>query len=212
MLNVRAYLPATEDFDSLPDTLASDISTDGDNTYLAGIPEELILPLDNSEQGNENDDTIVDNLQEQNEKTEEVKESEEDGTELSADENEESTELEVSKNNENTESDDSLDTTQVEDDPDKEIDEEEEDKIENVQYAIEEYTRLVTNAGAGLSHQAAEFLTVGIARLSKQLNQPIVSVEEFTSGPEAVRVTVSSEQFLSQLQSLKNALSSNTNL
>ncbi|MNB93089.1 hypothetical protein D3C87_970060 [compost metagenome] len=197
MLNVRKYLPSMEDFDSLPDTLKNDITTDGENTYVAGIPEELIQPVENTEQGNEGDGTIVDNLQAKNEETVAVKESEDDGSE------------DESKG----ETDESTDSTQVEDEPkEKESEEDEEETFVPVQYAIEEYSKLLTNAGDNLSHQSVEMLNVGLSRLHKKVAVAVVSNESFMSGPLAARKMTSAESFLKQLQLLKESIGSTTNL
>lgn len=200
MLNVRKYLPSMEDFDSLPDTLANDISTDGENTYIAGIPEELIQPVENSEQGNEGDGTVVDDLQAKNEETEAVKESEDDGSE------------DESKG----ETDESTDSTQVEDEPkektDEDPEEDEDESVSDIQYAIEEYSKLLRSAGTNLSHQSVEMLNVGLARLHKKTAVEMVSNESFESGPLAARKMTSAESFLKQLQLLKETLGSSTNL
>jgi hypothetical protein len=196
MLNVRKYLPSMEDFDSLPDTLANDISTDGENTYVAGIPEELIQPVENSEQGNEGDGTIVDNLQAKNEETEAVKESEDDGS--------------------GGEEDESLETTQTEDEPDTTDDEketnakaeelDEEEKVVEATFAIESYEKLLQNAGPHLTQQSAAFMAVGVARLERQFGEANLGLEDFDATPYSARQTVATETIRTLLTSLRNRI------
>jgi hypothetical protein len=225
MLNVRKYLPSMEDFDSLPDTLANDISTDGENTYVAGIPEDLIKPAEKTEQDEEQEASVSGMVHAQK-VAQDTREKFEESDEKKFEEehpDEESTEADVGGDaNTDDESqgaeDESTDSTQVEEETPKSTDEESTDDDEDdkeateINYAIESYSKLLINAGNNLSHQSVEMLTVGLVRLHKQVAVPMVSNESFESGPVAARTMTSAESFLKQLQLLKESLGSTTNL
>lgn len=227
MLNVRKYLPSMEDFDSLPDTLANDISTDGENTYVAGIPEDLIKPAEKTEQDEEQEASVSGMVHAQK-VAQDTREKFEESDEKKFEEehpDEEATEADVGGDaNSDDESqgveDESTDATQVEDEPsepseDEQSDEEKEDDDDpttDVNVAIESYSKLLLNAGDNLSHQSVEILNVGLSRLHKKVAVEMVSNEAFESGPSAARMMTSAESFLKQLQLLKESLGSTTNL
>ncbi|WDS62336.1 hypothetical protein [Pseudomonas phage D6] len=215
MLNLKAYLPSMEDFDSLPDTLRDDVSTDGENSYVAGIPEELIKPMDNSEQSNEDDGVITNMLQKQKnaedteeayEETEEKKFEEEHPKE---DDSADSSEVDLGGGDQDAGTDepvegDDADASAGDDAPsgnDQELldgeepseDDEEEEAVTDVQYAVECYTELLRNSGKNLTHQSAAFMAVGLQRIQKQLGLNTVSTESFVEGPSAGRYTLSAE-------------------
>jgi hypothetical protein len=217
MLNVRAYLPSTEDFDSLPDTLSDDVSTDGENTYVSGIPEELIKPAEGSTQGNEDDGVITNMLQKQK-KAEDTEEQYEESEEKKfeeehKDDDQDTTSSDIGGGDQDAGTDEPVEG-QNEDsvnDGEPAADEEsaeepEEDEDKDLQLAIESYSRLIRNADKTLTQQSADFLKVGIARLDKRLGVTTVSTEDFASGPVTARLMVSSDVFLTHLASLKKRL------
>jgi len=215
MLNMKAYLPSMEDFDSLPDTLRDDVSTDGENTYVAGIPEELIKPLDNSEQSNEDDGVITNMLQKQKnaEDTEEAyEESEEkkfeeehpkeddtaDSSEvdLGGGDQDAGTDEPVEGDDEDVQSDapaEDSDNQELLDGDEPSEDDEEEESTTDVQYAVECYKDLLRSSGKDLTHQSAAFMVVGLERIQKRLGIVNVSNESYLEGPSAQRYTVSAE-------------------
>jgi hypothetical protein len=217
MLNVRAYLPSMEDFDSLPDTLRDDITTDGENTYVAGIPEELIKPAEGSEQGNEDDGVITNMLQKQKkaedteeafEESEEKKfdeehkddDSESTGSDIGGGDLDAGTDEPVEGQDEDSVSDgepaEEPPTDGTEDEADGEApDEEEEEETKDIQVAIESYSTLLRHANNQLTHQSAAFMQIGLARIQRQLGITTISNEDFVEGPSATRMVFATEAF-----------------
>lgn len=147
---VGKYLSSLEHFDSLPDTLTDDITTDGENSYVAGIPEAVIKPMENSEQSNESDGVITDDNQAMNEKKEAVAESEDDGSTTDTEENQgdstEDTQVEEEQSREGEpepeESEDGLDSEETG---------EEEDDFSDVQYSVEHHATTAKNSNQSCS-------------------------------------------------------------
>lgn len=159
---VGKYLSSLEHFDSLPDTLTDGITTDGENSYVAGIPEAVIKPMENSEQSNESDGTIVNDNQAMNEKKETVEKSEDDGsttdtetnqgdsTEDTQVESEQETEAEdVSDESENEQT--TEDSPEAEDGLDDEESGEDEDESTDVQYSVEHHGSNARNSNQSCS-------------------------------------------------------------
>lgn len=188
MLNVNAYLPSCEQYNSIVDTVGTDVTDIGELANQAGIPEQMIVMADATEQSNESDDVVEDNLQEQNEHTEAVAESEDDGSAEAQDFN-------VGDTSEGAE-----EPKEQEENPD----EEEEEKVTGVNYAVESYTSLLQNAGDNLSHQSVGFLLVGLTRLQKNTVVETVSTESFEDGPAATRFMANTQSFLTILANIKN--------
>lgn len=188
MLNVRAYLSSNESYDSLPESLTADITIDGDNSYIAGIPEELIQPVENSEQSNEDDGVIQDDNQAMNEKREAVAESEKDSSEETEENQGDSTEDNQAEAEEEKKPDEEGDT-----DSEELRKKEEEDEVADIQYAIESYTKILNNGP--VSVQAAAFLEVGLTALEKRRGILTVSSEAFDSSPIAIHSTINIQPY-----------------
>lgn len=213
MLNLKAYLPSMEAHESLPDTLRDDVTTDGENTYVAGIPEELIKPLEGSTQDNENDGVITNMLQKQKkaedteeefEESEETKFEEEhkdddtdtDSADLGSGDQDAGTDEPVEGQDE-----DSVSDGEPAEDDDQELldgdepseDDEEAKETGELQMAIESYSMMLSTAGKNMTHQSAAFMAVGLQRIQRKLNISTVSNESFVEGPSATRYTVSVE-------------------
>lgn len=188
MLNVNAYLPSCEQYNSIVDTVGTDVTDIGELANQAGIPEQMIVMADATEQSNESDGVVEDNLQEQNEHTEAVTESEDDGSAEAQDFN-------VGDTSEGAE-----EPKEQEENPD----EEEEEKVTGVNYAVESYTSLLQNAGDNLSHQSVGFLLVGLTRLQKNTVVETVSTESFEDDPAATRFMANTQSFLTILANIKN--------
>lgn len=231
MLNVRNYLPATEQYDSIVDTVQSDVSDLGEQAQAEGIPEEMIKPLENSEQTNEGDGVIHDIFQRQNKEEEADKEAlanqdaqaEEDG--LSGDDFTDTGGEEAGDGSAESSTDDEFATgdetgsdtvddqaeqpeetsEETGDEPHSEEDEEEDD-TEDLEVAVETYTTQLTNAGDTLSQQSAGFLAVGITDLQRRLNVTSVALESFEETPNGVRVTADPAVFAEQLKTLRSTL------
>lgn len=188
MLNVNAYLPSCEQYNSIVDTVGTDVTDIGELANQAGIPEQMIVMADETQQSNESDGVVEDNLQEQNEHTEAVAESEDDGSAEAQDFN-------VGDTSEGAE-----EPKEQEENPD----EEEEEKVTGVNYAVESYTSLLQNAGDNLSHQSVGFLLVGLTRLQKNTVVETVSTESFEDDPAATRFMANTQSFLTILANIKN--------
>lgn len=185
MLNVNAYLPSCERYDSIVDTVSSDVSDLGDIANQAGIPEQMIVMADDVEQSDEQDDVQENNLQEQED---------------------------TSKEDEPEAKDDSVgDTTNSDETPEQTEDEESEDESDDdeddttsINYAIESYTTQLKNAGELLSKQSVGFLTVGLNHLSRKLAIPTVSVETIDTDASAAFRMVSANDFLQKIEQINN--------
>lgn len=206
MLNVRAYLPSMEDFDSLPETLTDDITIDGEPSHVEGLPEEIVMQVDNSVETNESDGVIEDDNAAMNAAREEKEESEQGSTEETDENQGDSTE------DTQVESETKDDQSEVEQDLDESGDttteelEEEEDETTEVQYAIESYTGLLTNAGATISEQAAAFLEVGLSHLERRRSIATVSTESFEATPTKIHTARDSAPFVERLERIAKSL------
>lgn len=197
MLNVRTYLPSMEDYDSLPETLTDDITIDGDNSYVAGIPEELIKPAENTTESNEGDGVINDDNQAMNEEREEVKESEEGGSEETEENQGDSVEDNQGEAEESADEEGDTDSEELRK-------REEEDEITEVNYAIESYSRILNNGPVSI--QAAAFLEVGLSALEKRRNIQSVSVESFGAEPLTRMQTIDIANYLQRCERITKSL------
>lgn len=196
MLSLRAYLPGLEDHDSLPDTLTDDITIDGENSYVAGIPEELIQPAENSTETNEGDGVITDDNAAMNEQREDAAETEDAG------------EAEESTTGDSTEDTQGTQEPKPDEEGDTDSEElrkkEEEDEISDVQYAIESYRQILTNGP--VSVQAAAFLEVGISSLERRRGIATVSVESYDAVPQSIHNTIDISQYQARCDSIVKSL------
>lgn len=223
MIKVRAYLPAFEQFNSIVDTVENDVTDLGEQAHSLGIPEAVIVPMETSEQSNEGDKVIHDIFNRQDKEEEKdkelIKEGEEEseggGTDdFSSDDNSEGT-AEIAENGDDGESEDfttgdSTETTQVEDEPTEEKAEEEtdedEDKTEDINFAVESYDKLLSNAGDTLSEQSAAFLSIGVNDLARRVKVTSVSNEEYSAEPLSIRHTTQATEILATLEAVRTTV------
>lgn len=224
MIKVRAYLPAFEQFNSIVDTVENDVTDLGEQAHSLGIPEAVIVPMETSEQSNEGDKVIHDIFERQDEEEEKdkelVKEGEEENTGgdtddfSTADSTDDESEISENGDDDNAEdfsTGDSTETTQVEDEPaentveDEETDDDEKE-IEEVNFAVESYDKLLANAGDTLSHQSAAFLSIGVNDLARRVKVPSVSNEEYSAEPLSIRHTTQATTVLATLEAVRTTV------